>query len=49
MKIPELPPYDHQMKLYHGTSSEEVMELRKRYLTPPLTNYYRNPIVGVEG
>jgi len=49
MKALEPLLYDQQVKLYHGNSSEEVMELRKCYLTPPLTNYYRKSIVVVEG
>ena len=49
MKIPELPPYDHQPKPYHGPSSEQVMDMRKRYLTPSLMTYYKNPLMIVEG
>lgn len=49
MKEPKLPPYDHRPKPYAGPSFEEVMELRKRYLTPALITYYRNPLMIVEG
>ena len=49
MKLPKLPPYDHQPKPYHGLSFEEVTELRKRYLTPSLMTYYKNPMMIVEG
>ena len=49
MKSPKLPPYDHQPKTYSGPSFEEVMDLRKRYLTPALLTYYRHPIMIVEG
>ena len=49
MKIPELPPYDHQPRPYHGPPFEEVMDLRKRYLTPSLMTYYKNPLMIVEG
>jgi len=49
MKAPELPPYDHQPRPYSGPSFEEVMDLRKRYLTPALLTYYKSPIMIVEG
>jgi len=49
MKPPELPEYDHQVKHYSGPSLEEVMDMRKRYLTPALVIYYENPIMIVEG
>jgi alanine-glyoxylate transaminase/(R)-3-amino-2-methylpropionate-pyruvate transaminase len=49
MKIPKLPPYDHRPKAYVGPSFEEVMDLRKRYLTPALLTYYKKPIMIVEG
>ena len=49
MRAPELPPYDHQPKPYAGPSFEEVMDLRRRYLTPALLTYYKNPIMIVEG
>jgi len=49
MKMPQLPPYDHQPKLYSGPAQEEIMELRRRYLTPSLVTYYKNPIMIVEG
>ena len=49
MKTPELPPYDHQPKPYSGPSLEEVMKLRKRFLTPSLMTYYKNPMMIVEG
>jgi alanine-glyoxylate transaminase/(R)-3-amino-2-methylpropionate-pyruvate transaminase len=49
MEAPKLPPYDHEPKPYSGPSIEEVMDLRKRYLTPALMTYYGNPIMIVEG
>lgn len=49
MKPPQLPPYGHQPKPYLGPSFEEVMQMRKRYLTPALVTYYKNPIMIVEG
>ena len=49
MKAPELPPYDHQPRPYSGPSFDEVMDLRKSYLTPALLTYYKKPIMIVEG
>ena len=49
MKTPELPEYRHQVQPYTGPSLEEVMELRKRHVTPALITYYQNPIMIVEG
>ena len=49
MKQPELPPFSHQPKPYRGISAEEVLKLRKTYLTPSLIAFYKNPIMLVEG
>ncbi len=49
MKTPKLPEYHHQVKPYAGPSFEEVMDMRKRYLTPALVTYYEKPIMIVEG
>ncbi len=49
MKPPELPTYDHLAKPYSGPSFQEVMDMRKRYLTPALLTYYKDPIMIVEG
>ena len=44
-----LPSYDHSPKPYNGPTIEEVMDQRKRYLTPSLLTYYQKPIMVVEG
>jgi alanine-glyoxylate transaminase / (R)-3-amino-2-methylpropionate-pyruvate transaminase len=49
MKNPELPGYDHQALPYTGPSFDEVMAMRKRYLTPSLLTFYKKPIMIVEG
>ena len=49
MNSPELAPYDHQATPYAGPSLEEVMDMRKRYLTPALVTYYKDPLMIVEG
>lgn len=49
MTAPTLPPYAHTPRAYDGPSKAEVLELRKRYLSPSLLTYYRDPIMIVEG
>ncbi len=49
MKTPILPSYDHSPEPYNGPTIEEVMDQRKRYLTPSLLTYYQKPIMVVEG
>lgn len=49
MKMPALPPFDHQPKLYSGPTFEEVEKMRQKYLTPALVTYYKKPIMIVEG
>lgn len=49
MKAPKMPNCHHQIKPYAGPSFEEVMDMRKRFLTPALVTYYKNPIMIVEG
>jgi len=49
INIPELPEYDHQPRPYAGPAFEEVMDMRRRYLTPSLLTFYKQPIMIVEG
>lgn len=49
MSAPELPPSRHTPKPYTGPSFDDVMAMRKRYLTPALLTYYKKPIMIVEG
>ena len=44
-----LPISSHQPAPYTGPSREEVLALRREYLTPGLITYYREPILVVEG
>ena len=46
---PTLPPTNHQPKPYTGPSPEEVLALRKQYLSPGLFLYYKQPMMLVEG
>src|ERR1700722_2413778 len=47
--IPKLPPCDHVPEPYDGPSKDEVLALRRQYLTPGLITYYRDPLLIVEG
>jgi hypothetical protein len=49
MKRLELPPYDYQPKSYRGTSYEEVLRLKNRYVTPTSIPHYRKPLMIVGG
>jgi alanine-glyoxylate transaminase/(R)-3-amino-2-methylpropionate-pyruvate transaminase len=45
----ELPICDHSPQPYDGPSRDEVLALRRQYLTPGLITYYREPLLVVEG
>jgi alanine-glyoxylate transaminase/(R)-3-amino-2-methylpropionate-pyruvate transaminase len=49
MKLPDLPPFDHQPKKYTGPSADEVLRLRKEFLNPGIFLYYKKPLMMVEG
>ena len=49
MKLPELPPFNHQPTKYTGPSADEVLRLRKEFLNPGIFLYYKKPIMFVEG
>lgn len=49
MKTPVLPPFAHTPKSYAGPSADEVLALRKQFLSPGLFLYYKKPIMLVEG
>src|SRR5580658_8170980 len=44
-----LPLCDYQPRPYSGPSAEEVLALRRQFLSPALFLYYRKPIMIVEG
>jgi len=48
-KKPSLPNCSHTPQPYSGPSREEVLALRREYLTPALVTYYKDPIMIVEG
>lgn len=44
-----LPLSSHKPAAYTGPSREEVIALRREYLTPALITYYKEPLLLVEG
>jgi alanine-glyoxylate transaminase/(R)-3-amino-2-methylpropionate-pyruvate transaminase len=44
-----LPPSSHTPAPYDGPSRQEILALRREYLTPGLITYYREPLLVVEG
>lgn len=48
-ETPTLPSFDHQPKPYDGPSTEEILAMRKEYLSPSLVTYYKKPLTIVEG
>ncbi|KAA8546873.1 hypothetical protein F0562_003302 [Nyssa sinensis] len=46
---PELPPFDYEPKLYKGPLADEVLQKRKKFLSPSLFHYYQKPLNIVEG
>ncbi len=49
MKNIPLPPSDFVPEAYSGPPAEEVLALRRQYLTPALFTYYRKPVMIVQG
>src|SRR5436189_3288478 len=49
MSVPTLPPFDHKPSPYRGPSKEEVLAMRREFLTPALLTYYKDPLMIVEG
>jgi len=49
MKSIPLPPCSHQPQPYAGPTAEEVLALRKEFLSPAIFHYYKKPIMIVEG
>lgn len=45
----ELPPHEHEPKVYSGPSYDEVARMRQEFLTPALLTFYKKPIMIVEG
>src|SRR5262245_3295232 len=44
-----LPASSHTPRPYDGPPREEVLAMRREYLTPGLVTYYRDPLLLVEG
>jgi alanine-glyoxylate transaminase/(R)-3-amino-2-methylpropionate-pyruvate transaminase len=48
-KAPVLPTSAHTPVPYNGPTRDEVLAMRREYLTPGLITYYREPLLIVEG
>lgn len=48
-EAPQLPPCDHQPRPYDGPPRDEVLDMRREFLTPALLTYYKQPVMIVEG
>lgn len=46
---PTLPKYNHAPKPYSGPTREEVLAMRREFLSPALLMYYKEPVMIVEG
>src|SRR5882757_1717015 len=45
----DLPQFKHQPAKYDGPPKAEVIALRQQYLSPGLLQYYKEPLLIVEG
>ncbi|TWT89906.1 5-aminovalerate aminotransferase DavT [Pseudobythopirellula maris] len=45
----QLPICDHKPAAYDGPSRDEVIALRKQYVSPGVITYYKDPLMIVEG
>ena len=45
----QLPACEFQPPPYDGPSREEVLDMRREFLTPALLTYYQEPIMIVDG
>src|SRR5262249_29889931 len=48
-KAARLPVSTHTPTPYNGPARDEVLAMRREYLTPGLITYYREPLLIVEG
>ena len=49
MKPIPLPHCNFQPQPYSGPSADEVLAMRKEFLSPALFHYYKKPVMIVEG
>ena len=47
--MPTLPPFDYHPQPYSGPSAEEVLALRREFVSPAIFHYYQSPLMIVEG
>ena len=49
VELPQLPTCNHTPQVYAGPSRDEVIAMRHQYVNPGVLNYYRDPLMIVEG
>jgi len=49
LTAPTLPPCDHTPGPYTGPSRDDVLAMRREFLSPAILAYYRDPVMIVEG
>jgi alanine-glyoxylate transaminase/(R)-3-amino-2-methylpropionate-pyruvate transaminase len=49
MKSIPLPPCEHRPRPYSGPTADEVLALRRQFLSPAIFHYYKKPVMIVEG
>jgi alanine-glyoxylate transaminase/(R)-3-amino-2-methylpropionate-pyruvate transaminase len=49
MKPIPLPPFAHKPQPYSGPTADEVLAMRKEFLSPAIFHYYKRPVMIVEG
>eukprot|EP00878_Enallax_costatus_P002757 GHUV01002947.1.p1 GENE.GHUV01002947.1~~GHUV01002947.1.p1 ORF type:complete len:342 (+),score=70.53 GHUV01002947.1:232-1257(+) len=48
-QLPQMPPFDYKPVPYTGPSKEEVIALRKKFLSPAMFWHFREPVMITEG
>lgn len=46
---PQIPACDYRPPAYDGPSREEVLDMRREFLTPALVTFYQEPVMIVDG
>eukprot|EP00249_Psilotum_nudum_P000760 c12866_g1_i1 orf=312-1760(+) len=47
--LPQMPSFDYTPQPYSGPSAEEILQLRKKHLSPAIFAFYKKPVHIVEG
>ena len=47
--LPQLPPYDFIVPPYTGPPKEEVLALRRKFLSPAIFHHFKEPVMITDG